>query len=39
MEENEPLDPVAIRLLGADALVFSPDNFPNLIEQLRLVRR
>jgi hypothetical protein len=37
MEENESFDPVAICLLGPDAVVFSPDDFPNLIEQLRLV--
>jgi len=32
MEKNESLDPIAIRLLRSDAVVFAPDYFPDLIE-------
>ena len=35
--DDEALDPIAVSLLGPNAVVFSPDDFSNLIEQLRLV--
>src|SRR6266496_3683788 len=38
VEQNESSDPVTISLLGSDAVMFAPDHFANLIEQLRLVR-
>jgi hypothetical protein len=36
MEENKPLDPMHIRLLGPQTIVPHPDRLPHLVKQCRL---
>lgn len=37
MEEDEFFDPTHIGFLGANAIVFHPDDLPDLIQQLQFV--
>ena len=38
MVNNEALDPIEVRLLGANAVMFSPDDVAYLFEQFWFVR-
>jgi hypothetical protein len=38
MEEDEPLDPLDVALLGSQAVVLHTDSIAHLIEESRLVK-
>jgi hypothetical protein len=39
VEEDKPPNPVGIRLLGPKAVMFSPNDFPDSVQEFRIARR